>query len=49
MNEELLGIKAKILDFCNEYNIKDIKIETTEICKTINKTTVFDVTIKIEV
>lgn len=49
MDKELLEIKTKILNFCYEYNIKDIKIESTEICETIDKTAVFDVAIKIEV
>lgn len=49
MDKELLEIKTKILNFCNEYNIKDIKIETAETCKTIDKTVTFDIAINIEV
>lgn len=49
MDKELLEIKTKILNFCNKYNIKDIKIETTATCKTIDGTTTSDIAINIEV
>lgn len=49
MEGELLEIKEKILNFCDKYNIKEIKIETTNIIRELEKSKVNDISLNIEV
>lgn len=49
MEKELKEIKEKILNFCDKYDVKDIKIETTNIVKQLTGIKVIGIGIKIEV
>ncbi len=50
MEKDLIEIKQKLFDFCDKYNIKDIKIDTTEVIFNVDgKPITNDISIKIEV